>query len=774
SNFEWYIAVLVDLTHVAGVNVGELLTTQIMDVGVRVKSVRQYCVKAMQRLLSDSSLLENSKFSESNTEVLYAAAWITGEYCSYLETPTDTIGYLIQPGVTKLSHNVQAVYIQTILKIYAQWANGLTYNWDEDSKQELLRFTEMIKDKISIFCSSTDLEVQERAYNAREIFSIIHQNLTMTPENSFDIKNDIYASTNKSPDVIPELYSLFFSYELNPVAPKAQKKVPVPDGLDLDAWINEPLPESENNESEEEEESYGYGYTQKFGGSGDLIFSSGSGTAIGRRRGRKSSKKKYDSEEDEEIKEKRRKERIERIKNDPFYISSTGKDLLKNSEEIDVDSIPVVRLTMDEFNFKSNDYNSLIHITFNVNGKKNNPSKKEDRHSPPLAPPVIYTDIGEMPENATISDEEKDTTKTSYNNNPWNTISSKTGILDVDFSGVSNVDLSTPLGKDEKFPQAAVYLAPEEVRRREEERIRRRIEERRIKQVQESTSRTKKNKDEKQKTKVSLEVTPKAKSAENHGEQSSKSKKAPKKKRVEETDDRKKKGKKDKGKNLTSDGATSEHNNVVVEPHLISTVPIKLVDSDDIQLYTLRLGSSTEVKNEPPIMVADFTVRNNCSYKYPLSKLAFAFESTSDIQFDKALIEIGELQHDEQKSVTIEFKVMGIVGAEEFKSCVSKTADFPFTGSTSIRLDASTNLIEQSFQNDVIRLISMATGTHIVEQIPGAITMYGRSVQGYQVAGLAKLTVEKNLVVEEIDIPGSAQNTGVRIELKCTDQAFVD
>lgn len=29
---------------------------------------------------------------------------------------------------------------------------------------------------------------------------------------------------------------------MNPVAPKAQKKVPVPEGLDLDAWINAPLP----------------------------------------------------------------------------------------------------------------------------------------------------------------------------------------------------------------------------------------------------------------------------------------------------------------------------------------------------------------------------------------------------------------------------------------------------------------------------------------------------------------------------------------------------
>lgn len=47
TNFEWYIAVLVDLTYVSGVKVGEILTQQIMDVGVRVKSVRQYCVKTM-------------------------------------------------------------------------------------------------------------------------------------------------------------------------------------------------------------------------------------------------------------------------------------------------------------------------------------------------------------------------------------------------------------------------------------------------------------------------------------------------------------------------------------------------------------------------------------------------------------------------------------------------------------------------------------------------------------------------------------------------------
>lgn len=36
------------------------------------------------------------------------------------------------------------------------------------------------------------------------------------------------------------IHPLFSTYELNPVAPNAQASVPVPDGLDLDAWIVPP------------------------------------------------------------------------------------------------------------------------------------------------------------------------------------------------------------------------------------------------------------------------------------------------------------------------------------------------------------------------------------------------------------------------------------------------------------------------------------------------------------------------------------------------------
>lgn len=47
NDFEWYITILVGITYAAGVNVGDVLTNQLMDVSVRVKSVREFSVNQM-------------------------------------------------------------------------------------------------------------------------------------------------------------------------------------------------------------------------------------------------------------------------------------------------------------------------------------------------------------------------------------------------------------------------------------------------------------------------------------------------------------------------------------------------------------------------------------------------------------------------------------------------------------------------------------------------------------------------------------------------------
>ena len=81
TNFEWYISVLVDLAHVANVDVGVEIRDQLVDVVGRVRAVRPYAVKLMFTLLSDETILRNAEDEGSCSEVLWAAAWICGEYC---------------------------------------------------------------------------------------------------------------------------------------------------------------------------------------------------------------------------------------------------------------------------------------------------------------------------------------------------------------------------------------------------------------------------------------------------------------------------------------------------------------------------------------------------------------------------------------------------------------------------------------------------------------------------------------------------------------------
>ena len=81
TNFEWYLSVLVDLAHVANVDVGSEIRDQLVDVVGRVRASRPYAVKLMYTLISDEAMLRNASVEGSCLEILWAAAWICGEYC---------------------------------------------------------------------------------------------------------------------------------------------------------------------------------------------------------------------------------------------------------------------------------------------------------------------------------------------------------------------------------------------------------------------------------------------------------------------------------------------------------------------------------------------------------------------------------------------------------------------------------------------------------------------------------------------------------------------
>ena len=84
NNFEWYVAVLVDLARIAKVDVGDELGEELLNVTVRVKSVRAFSVKVLSDLMSDFQVMSSgAETIKYQSAVLGTAAWIIGEYCRY-------------------------------------------------------------------------------------------------------------------------------------------------------------------------------------------------------------------------------------------------------------------------------------------------------------------------------------------------------------------------------------------------------------------------------------------------------------------------------------------------------------------------------------------------------------------------------------------------------------------------------------------------------------------------------------------------------------------
>jgi AP-3 complex subunit delta-1 len=83
TDFEWLLSVLVDLVYVARVDVGAQIRDTMVDVVGRVRAARRYAVSLTVKLLGDTSLLASVGDPGTCTEVLWAAAWIAGEFCRY-------------------------------------------------------------------------------------------------------------------------------------------------------------------------------------------------------------------------------------------------------------------------------------------------------------------------------------------------------------------------------------------------------------------------------------------------------------------------------------------------------------------------------------------------------------------------------------------------------------------------------------------------------------------------------------------------------------------
>ncbi|KAF8640908.1 hypothetical protein AX17_000556 [Amanita inopinata Kibby_2008] len=350
TNFEWYLSVLVDLAHIARVDIGAEIRDQLVDVTGRVRASRRYAVKLMHTLLTDDGLIQTIKDEGSCSEILWAAAWICGEYCGELVEPQRLISHLLKPEVLKLPADIIAVYIQSATKIFGFWAAELAQRWENDYFTEVKAVVGQIAFHIQEFTGSSDIEVQERAANVQQLFKFVEADLNTfrlcDSAVELSLPDDSSAGFTSAEPRFPKslylIHPLFTTHQLNPVAHAAQASVPVPEGLDLESWIVPPPKELSADEQGKSKES-------KKGKKGKAKERSDNS-----RNGKKKhpdgsaglivltpAEPEIETAEERAEREKRKAERLAQLRDDPYYIID---DPPSKPSPSDVDSIPIVKL----------------------------------------------------------------------------------------------------------------------------------------------------------------------------------------------------------------------------------------------------------------------------------------------------------------------------------------------------------------------------------------------------------------------------------------------
>eukprot|EP01052_Picozoa_sp_SAG31_P015518 SAG31_NODE_999_length_10457_cov_3.482622_14_plen_371_part_00 len=175
------------------------------------------------QLLSDCEQFTSGQFEDSSlAAVLTASSWVIGEYCDYKAVYDDALDALLRPRFGALNPEQQAAYIHTILKVFAKGAHHFQENSNYQEREQ------MVRARVQHFTTSMHPEVQERACFLIAILDAAQQLM------------------NEGADVFSGLKSLFAS-EMKPVGAKAQRKVQIPPGLDLNVpiYIESDLDEDE-------------------------------------------------------------------------------------------------------------------------------------------------------------------------------------------------------------------------------------------------------------------------------------------------------------------------------------------------------------------------------------------------------------------------------------------------------------------------------------------------------------------------------------------------
>ncbi|KAI1449748.1 Adaptor protein complex AP-3 delta subunit [Annulohypoxylon stygium] len=377
TDFEWYIDILTQLVRTAPPprpsgdadslstpgksnegDISEKIGGELRNITVKVQALRPICVRAAESILSQL----NGEIPIGQPIIsgaLKPVAWIIGEFSSELSSPDDILGTLLQLIPKTSSPESLASCLQASMKVFSLITGDQLAPWTPERKSKISLLMARIIHSFESLILHPNLEVQERAVEFIELLKLTAEAASSQEASTETVYQDPPLLLTQA---IP---SLFIGWELNSVAQAAQKNVPLPEGLDLDEPINPNLnyllasAESISIPVDETDEFESYYYQRPPPTS---IVSEPAINKLADGRDEVSSSYQQPTEEtylDADILAKRKAERLERNRDDPFYIQESNSiqrsstpihNILQNSNgpDLDVDSIPIMELDLDK------------------------------------------------------------------------------------------------------------------------------------------------------------------------------------------------------------------------------------------------------------------------------------------------------------------------------------------------------------------------------------------------------------------------------------------
>ncbi|OLN84426.1 AP-3 complex subunit delta [Colletotrichum chlorophyti] len=378
-DFDWYIDVLIQLVRMAPTprsveteldsvaasgkstagDVSGRIGDELRNVAVKVHAMRGAAVRAADLIIQQLNTDTPTGHSLSSAS-LKSTTWLVGEYANQLAFPEDTLGNLLRTLSRTHIPDIITTSLQAVTKIFAYIAGNEAQPWTPEWKTKISLLLARVIHTLEPLALHPNLEVQERTVEFVELLKLTAEAASGQAPSTED--------THQDPPLLltQAIPSLFQGWELNSVAVGAQRNVPMPEGLDLDEPIHPNLGHLLSQADiipmgADEADDFEVYYHQR---PAPISISSAEPAINKIADAPEEVVSSYqqateDSYLDADIVARRKAERMERNRDDPFYIGGSDSaprsstpihNILQkeNGPDLDIDSIPIMQLDLDK------------------------------------------------------------------------------------------------------------------------------------------------------------------------------------------------------------------------------------------------------------------------------------------------------------------------------------------------------------------------------------------------------------------------------------------